>query len=344
MSRRITIEDVARHAGVGKVTVSYVLNGRSKAARISEETRKRVLKVADELQYRPNAVARMLATRRTDTLAVVFQSGAYFTAWSSFISEVMRGISEATVEEGCDLMLHTKQVRDATDEADALADGRVDGALILRDEDDPTLVRLVEKGFDCVQFFTHSDDLCVPWVDCDNVLGGSLATEHLIALGHRKIAMLCGSLRSVSSNDRIKGFRNALGDHGIPAREDWIFSHADPSRSLEAVIDLFRADDRPTALFVWSDDVAVPLMTALREFGLSVPGDVSIVGFDSSVRAETAVPPLTSVRQPVREMAATATRLLVSIVRKREIAHRQILIKPTLDVRASTAPCSRHTN
>src|SRR5579862_1897178 len=215
MSRRITIEDVARHAGVGKVTVSYVLNGRSKAARISEETRKRVLQVADELQYRPNAVARMLATKRSDTLAVVFQFGTYFSAWSSFTSEVMSGISEATVEEGCDLLLHTKQVRDALDEADALADGRVDGALVLRDEDDPTLVRLVEKGFNCVQFFTHSDGLDVPWVDCNNVLGGSLATEHLIALGHRKIAMVCGSLRSVSSNDRIAGFRSAMAAHGL---------------------------------------------------------------------------------------------------------------------------------
>jgi LacI family transcriptional regulator len=338
MSRRTTIEDVARHAGVGKVTVSYVLNGRSKEARISDETCKRIFQAADELHYRPNAVARMLATRRTDTLAVVLQSGTYFTAWSSFTSEVMRGIAEATVKEGCDLMLHTKQVRDAMDEADALSDGRVDGALVLRDEDDPTLMRLVEIGFNCVQFFLHSDDLDVPWVDCDNVKGGAMATDHLLALGHRKIAMVCGAARSVSSNDRIVGFRQAMSCYGLPVREHWVVSHADPSNPPDQALEMFRADDRPTALFVWSDDVAVPIMMGLRDLGLSVPGDVSIVGFDSSVRAETALPALTSVRQPVREMAAQATHMLVSIIRNREIQNRQILIDPSLDVRASTAP------
>jgi LacI family transcriptional regulator len=341
MSRRITIEDVARHAGVGKVTVSYVLNGRSKAARISEETRLRVMAVANELQYRPNAIARMLATRRTDTLAVVFQSGSYFTAWSGFTSEVMRGISEASVAEGCDLMLHTKQVGDATDEAHALSDGRVDGALVLRDENDPTLVSLVGINFPFVQFFTHSAEVDVPWVDCDNVLGGALATEHLIALGHRRIAMVCGSAGSVSSNLRIAGYLSALKTAGISVPPEWILSHADPTDSHEDVVALCTSSERPTALFVWSDDVAVPLMTALREAGLRVPEDVSIVGFDSSVRAENAAPPLTSVRQPVREMAASATHLLVSIVRKREVESRQILFKPTLDVRASTAPLKK---
>ena len=337
MSRRITIEDVARHAGVGKVTVSYVLNGRSKAARISEETRLRVVAVANELQYRPNAIARMLATRRTDTLAVVFQSGSYFTAWSGFTSEVMRGISEASVAEGCDLMLHTKQVGDALDEAHALADGRVDGALVLRDEHDPTLVSLVDMSFPFVQFFTHSADLEVPWVDCDNAVGGKLATEHLIALGHRRIAMICGSAGSVSSNLRISGYRSALESHGITVPEEWTVSHAEPTDSPDDVIALCSSADRPTALFVWSDDVAVPVMTALREAGLRVPEDISVVGFDSSVRAENAVPPLTSVRQPVREMASAATHLLVSIIRKRDVESRQILVKPTLDVRGSTA-------
>lgn len=341
MSRRITIEDVARHAGVGKVTVSYVLNGRSKDARISEETAQRILSVAKELQYRPNAIARMLVTRRTDTLAVLFQSGSYFTAWSGFTSEVMRGISEATVEEGCDLLMHTKHMKDADEEADALADGRVDGALVLRDEHDPTFLKLIEKQFPCVQFFTHNDGLDVPWVDCDNVLGGRLATDHLISQGHKRIAMVRGAGGSVSSNDRVAGFRKSMLEAGLPVREEWMIVQSDPSGSMAEVLKIFESKDRPTAVFVWSDDVALPIMRGLRGAGLRVPQDVSIVGFDSSVAAETAEPALTSVRQPIREMAAAATHLLISIVRKRDIENRQVLIRPSLDVRSSTASLRR---
>src|SRR5436190_17091284 len=109
-SRRVTIVDVAKKAGVGKGTVSYVLNGQSRLARISHETEKKVILAADELNYKPNALARMLVKRRTDILAVVFQRGYFFTSWSSFTAEVMRGISTAAVELDYDLMLHTKDV------------------------------------------------------------------------------------------------------------------------------------------------------------------------------------------------------------------------------------------
>jgi LacI family transcriptional regulator len=330
--RRITIEDVARHAGVGKVTVSYVLNGHSKHYRISEETTNRVLRVAQELQYRPNAIARSLATRRTDTLAVVFQYGSYFSTWSSFTGEVMRGIAEATVEDGCDLLLHTKHVNNSTDEAHALADGRVDGALVLRDECDPTLRELVERDFPVVQFFTHNEGLDVPWVDCDNYEGGLLATQHLIGLGHRKIAMVAGAKGSVSSNQRIAAYQASLRENGLSPFEEFGF---------DAVLDMFRSSDRPTALFSWSDDDAITAMMHFRSMGLKVPEDVSVVGFDSSFAAATSVPPLTSVCQPIRQMAATATKMLVSIVRKREIPERQVLFQPSLDIRGSTAPPPR---
>lgn len=337
MSRRITIEDVARHAGVGKVTVSYVLNGRSRANRISESTQERILKAAAELKYQPNAIARSLVTRRTDMLAVVFQFGAYFTTWSGFTSEVMRGIAEVTVAENFDLMLHTKHVNGAEEEARALSDGRVDGALILRDENDETLHRLLERGFPCVQFFTHNDALDIPWVDCDNVEGGRIATRHLVDLGHRKIGMVHGAKGSKSSNDRRTGYRKCLEAHGLEVRDDWSLEHIDPYREPQRVLELMTGADRPTALFVWSDDIALTIMQSLRSAGVSVPGDVSIVGFDSSIAARSSVPALTSVCQPVREMAAAATRLLVHTIRGHALEQNSILFQPSLDVRESTA-------
>ena len=224
--RRTTIQDVANLAGVGKVTVSYVLNGQSKTARISDETAEKVLQAARDLNYRPNAVARMLATKETKTLAIVFQYGAYFSTWSSFTNEVMRGVCAATVELGYDLMLHTKHVGNPHTEADALADGRVDGVLILRDQDDATLKELLDRKFPVVQFFTRSDDSRAAWVDADNYYGGQLATRHLLELGHRRIAMIRGGAGSVSSNDRFNGYRDAMESAGVKVPANYGFNNA----------------------------------------------------------------------------------------------------------------------
>ena len=340
MSRRITIDDVARQAGVSKVTVSYVLNGRSAVARISTATQERVQQVATSLGYRPNALARSLSTQRTDTLAVVLQSGSYFSAWSAFTSEVMRGVSEACFECGFDLMLHTKGVSSAEDEAANLSDGRVDGVLVLRDEDDVTLLRLVERKVPCVQFFTHSEDLNVPSVDLDNEAGGRLATEHLLSLGHREIAMICGSSHSVSSTERVLGFQKALQGAGINPQPQWIVPATSNEADMGPIVEMLSGDSAPTAAFVWSDDIALMLMRDLRAHGVQIPDDLSIVGFDSLPAAETAVPALTSVRQPVRTMAAEATRMLVHKVRGEPIATPKVLFTPILDIRASTAPHS----
>ena len=336
MNRRITIEDVARNAGVSKVTVSYVLNGQSSKMGISPLTAERIRTVASSLGYRANAIAKSLSTRRTDTLAVLFQSGAYFSYWSGFTSEVMRGVSEACYQEGFDVMLHTKPAANPVDEAAALDDGRVDGALILRDEDDATFLHLVERRLPCVQFFTHSDQLDIPSVDCNNFLGGKLATEHLIAQGHTRIAMFSGGQRSVSSKERVAGYRQSLSDASLIWNPDHLYFVTDRDKDLDTILRLLNSDDAPTALFVWSDDTALTLIRDLRREGIRVPEDLSVVGYDSLAAAEMAEPPLTSVRQPVREMASEATRMLIQLVRGTTIPIRQVILDPVLDIRSST--------
>ena len=336
-AKRATISDVAKRAGVAKGTVSYVLNGQSRIARISEETEQRVFRAASELQYKPNALARMLVNRRTETLAVVFQRGYFFTSWSSFTAEVMRGVSTAAVELGYDLMLHTKDV-DCDREAETLADGRVDGVLILRDEDDPIVSELISQEFPCVRFFSQGAD-GAPFVDVDNVSGGQMATQHLIDLGHRQIGIIHGPQHSTASTDRLAGYRQAMAQAALVVQPEWEVEIHSPMSSFEAFHRLMRSDNPPTAIFVWSDDVALACMSALHEIGMSVPADLSVVGFDSLEVCERSVPPLTSVRQPVMEMAHRATRILVAIIRGQEVAERQILMPLLLDIRASTAPC-----
>lgn len=337
--RRPTIRDVAQKAGVGKVTASYVLNGRSRSARISKETEAKVLAAARDLAYSPNAVARMLATQRTSIIAVVFQYGTLFAADSGFISQVMRGACGAAVEEGFDLMLHTKTVVSPEAEADVLTDGRVDGVLILRDPDDPTLSNLVARNFPTVQFFTKSNHPSAAWVDADNTAGGRLAAEHLLELGHREFGMVAGPQGSAAANDRLNGFRGRLAESGIVLSDERIVRVGNP-QEVGAIEPLFTSATRPTALFAWADDVAIASMEAIQDLGLVCPTDVSIVGFDSLDICNRCRPGLTSVAQPIPEMAAAAVRLLSQLVKGETPVTRQLLFPLRLDVRGSTAPIS----
>jgi len=340
MSQRKTLNDVAKRAGVGKVTVSYVLNGRAEEARISPQTSERILAAARDLDYRPNALARMLLRKRTDSIAVVFQYADYFRSSSSFIGEVMRGVCDGCVEAGVDLMLHTKSASDLMAEADALTDGRVDGALVLRDAHDEMMELLLHRKFPVVLFFSRSDDPNVPFVDLDNFMGGKMATNHLIDLGHKRIAMMKGPLLSVSSNDRHSGYRSALEAAGIEYDAEIVLP-ATPDYHSQALMAMMRRPNRPTAVFVWSDDDAFVCMKVLSAMGLQVPDDVSVVGFDSSVACERVTPGLTSVCQPINQMARRATELLLEVVNGEGFAGpHQIVFPPRLDIRGSTSHSS----
>lgn len=338
MSTRVTIDDVAKLAGVAKCTVSSVLNGRSANARISDATRERVLSAAAQLSYKPNALGRMLATRRADAIGLVFQYAEYFHSNSTFIPELMRGVCEACVERGVDVLLHTRAHGDPAEEASNLLDGRVDGSLVLRNANDPTLQELARRKFPMVLFFSRSLDGALPFVDSDNYTGGQIATRHLIELGHCRIGMVRGALGSVSSDDRFNGYRQAMELAGLPTDPTQVCfmesPHADPGPFME----MMSRPDHPTALFVWSDDAAFVCLRWLSELGLSVPGDVSVIGFDSTPRCESSNPPLTSVRQPVFEIAREAARLLIAQIRSEPVERDRIVFPPDLEVRSSTAP------
>lgn len=338
MSHRATIMDVARLAGVSKVTVSYVLNGHSSSARISNPTKERVLKAAKELDYSPSAIARMMVTKRCQTIGVVFQYAQYFATWSDFTNEVMLGICQASVASGFDLMLHTRALADPRSEVDALTDGRVDGVLILRDKDDPTLSDLINRTFPCVLFFTRHESEAVSWVDSDNYGGGRIAAEHLIQLGHRKIGMICGSPNSTSAIDRLQGFRDALKDHNIPLPDGYLLNVPTIGEEPAEIEAYLARPDRPSAVFCFSDDGALHTIRTAQKMGLVVPGDLSVVGFDSLSRSEHSNPPLTSVRQPVRQMAQVATEILIKIANKEKVENTKVVFPTELDVRGSTAP------
>lgn len=336
----VTLSDIAAQIGVSKVTVSYVLNGRHTRVRISDETRDRVLRTAQAMGYHPNALARGLARRRTDTLTLVMQSPAVFSGGSGFMNELMRGTLEAANERGFDLMLHTKSEPNIDRDALLLTDGRADGALLLRDLDDLLAPRLSERGFPFVQIFSRS--LCPgAWfLDCDNVLGGRRATEHLLGLGHVRIAHLCGSPHSAAALDRREGYEQALAAQGIPANPAWCREVTYGGGDFDFLGGLLAGSDAPTALFAWSDDAAIGALRWLRERGggKQAPRDISVVGYDGTDVCEQTSPRLTSVRQPIYDMAARGVELLVAQINKEPVAQTRVLFAPVLVPRASCGP------
>jgi LacI family transcriptional regulator len=342
----VTMREVAERAGVSKATVSYVLNGRDVAMRIPDETRERVLCAVRELGYYPNALARSLSNKGTHTIAVVMQYSTLFSGWSGFTNELMHGVTDAAVAEGYNVMLQTRQperhwqggeMDPVEAEVATLTDGRVDGALLLRDVDDPLAAALRRREFPAVLMFTSSGAPDQWSIDCDNLQGGICATEHLLSLGHRRILHLSGSPRSGPARERALGYRTALEQAGVPVRPEWMVEAVSPRVDLEPAIQLFRlpAEQRPTAIFAWSDDVAIKMMGMLRQEGVRLPQDVAIIGFDSTALCDHTDPPLTSIRQPIYAMAAQALTLLTQRMRGEILEETHIRVAPSLVIRQS---------
>lgn len=341
-----TMRDVASRAGVSIATVSYIVNGRAASMRIPVETRERVLAVVRELNYHPNAVARSLAYKRSDTVAVVMQFPAVFSGWSGFTNEMMHGATDAAIRLGYDVLLHTRQpdglatkspaaLLDA--EAAALTDGRVDGALLLRDMRDPLAEVLHVRNFPTVLMFTRSEHPDLWFVDCDNRLGAMMATDHLLSLGHRYILHLAGPIASGAGFDRRRGYKEALEVAGIASDPSWTIDVPYAGIDFTHVLERFDApiEQRPTAVFAWSDDVAIRLIGLLRARGISVPDDVAVVGYDSTGLCDHIDPPLTSVRQPIYEMADRAFELLTDRIQGRVPAETRLFVHPELVIRRS---------
>lgn len=337
MKTRTTIHDVARLAGVSKVTVSYVLNDRCVDARISEATATKVRAAAQALNYSPNAIAKTLATRQSRTIGVVFQSGVFFSQGSSFTGELMRGVCAGAVANGYDLMLHTSPVQSPREELNRLCDGRIDGVLVLRDQGDELLEGLLKAKIPCVQFFTRCDDPDAYWLDTDNFLGGRMAAEHLLSLGHTRLGMIGGPEGSIAAQQRRQGFEAALRDAGVQIDRKNFISAPDPTSPLEGVAEMLGRSGRPTGLFVWSDDVALAAWPLFASLGLSVPNDLSVIGFDSSPACERSSPPLTSIQQPIYAIATSATEVLILAIEKKITDGMQKVYSPTLEARGSTA-------
>ncbi len=340
MPKRPTSADVAAEAGVSRTTVSFVLNDRADV-KIPGATRERVLAAADRLGYHPHASARRLAGGRSHIVALVLRQSPEQIAGDAVLAETLRGFVAAARTEAFRVMVEllTPDGPYATYTA-LLRAQHADGLVISGPRvDDPSLLELVRDGFPII-LQGSLPDVSVPSVDVDNMAGARGAVEHLIALGHRRIACITNApLVYTAAQERLTGYRAALSGAGLPIDEALIAEAAFDAQSGHATMARLLAATTFDAAFVASDVVALGAIGALRAKGLRIPDDVSIVGFDDIPLAAYFDPPLTTVRLPAFELGHAAGRALLDRIADRAVPARTLL--PTeLIVRASTAPSS----
>lgn len=328
-----TSVDIARLAGVSQATVSRVLNGGS----ASEPTRRRILQVADQLGYSVNGVARGLAMRRTGLIGVVVAD-----ITNPFYPELLESVGARLGERGWQMLVHDADADSEVQATKLLLQQRVDGILFTSAlTGSEAVVGLAQRGFPLVLSNRVVNAACDA-VEGDNVRGAQEVAELLTSLGHRRIAMLKGHPRASTTEQRNRGFKGRLAELGVELREELeVTANFSYQRAFDAARELLAQRWRPTAIFCHNDLMAFATLNAALASGLSVPGDLSVVGYDDVALASWAALDLTCVRQPLAEMASKSVELLVERLAEPTLPPRHIVFDCSLMVRGTTGPPPR---
>lgn len=308
--RRPTLEAVAAVAGVSRATVSRVVNG---ATNVKPDVRTAVMRAVEELGYIPNSAARSLVTQRTDSIALVvseppsrvFSDDPFFSAAIRAVSQELEAADRQVI-----LMLASSAAGHSRVER-YVAGGHVDGVILLSMHGaDPLPAALGRSRVPIVSHGRPVSSLPVPYCDCDNQGGARAAVEHLIGQGRRRIATIAGPPDMTAAQDRLAGYRSALADAG--RRPVVAVGEFTRESGANAMRQLLANDPETDAVFAASDLMALGALGALRGAGRRVPEDVAVAGFDDIELARFSEPPLTTVRQPVAEVAACIVAMLLS--------------------------------
>lgn len=332
----VTMKDVAREVGLSVTTVSRALNNYDDVA---EATRARIQKVAHRLDYHPNVMARGLQTSRANAVGLVIPPILH-RAYDAFWLEFIGGMSACCARDGVDLLLSAV---DAIEQMDhgfrrLVRGGRVDGLLIcdIR-RADPRIRYLQKHHLPFVVFGRTIGEHDYSYIDVDGLGGARQATEHLIDLGHRRIAYLGVDPDFSFSHFRLAGYREALADAGIPYDERIVHEGLTDATATPVMAQLLDLQDRPTAVFASADFLALTAIRTARAIGLTVPRDLSVVVFDDNLLVQQADPPLTAVSQQNRRLGEEAAALLLDRIANPHQPPAQRLSVPTLVPRRSTA-------
>lgn len=334
MNARPRIKDIARQLGVSPATVSRALSG---TGLVAEPTLSRVREAARALNYRPNVPARNLRTQRTMAVLMVVRD-----IGNPFYLEVVKGVEAAARDAGYSVLMGNTENEPEREASyfDMLRDGQADGMILMTGQlparlaNAPDLPRLpVVVALEIIE------GSGLPHVQIDNAAAARMAVEHLIALGHSRIAHIAGPLPEVMAQRRLEGFRTAMHAARLPIPAEYEQRGDYLLRTGQALCrTLFSLPQPPTAIFAANDEMAFGAINELRRMGLRVPQDVSVVGFDDLFLSEAFYPPLTTVSQPRMEIGRQAMRLLLDRIAGEAAPAGPVEMETVLCLRATTAP------
>ena len=325
---KVTIQDIARVAGVSKSTVSRVLNG---TAKVHPDKHRAVVNATDRLGFKPSAVARSLASGRSMTIGVLTQSMG-----SPFYDTIAQGVIAGLNETGYSpIFVDGQWQRDKQLHAlRALLGRQVDGVVLIGGDVPGLEITTLTADVPTVFVARHVTDSSATCISVDNVAGGFLATNHFIQLGHSRIAMIQGLEHHADAVDRLTGYEQALQAAGLQVdhrlKVDGDFSAESGVAAIDALIE---RDVEFTAIFCANDTTAFGARLALFQHGLRVPDDVSLIGYDDQMEVAFMTPPLTTIRQPARDMGDLAAKAVLSLLSAEPV--KSVVVTPQLIERAS---------
>ncbi len=330
---KVGIKDIAARAGVSIATVSHAFRN---PGRVSDKTRERVLAAATELGYTPNRQAVSLRTARSGNIVVIIPDIA-----DSYNSEIIKGIEAVARNRGYSVLLGDTQGSEERERefANMVQSQQADGIILMShnvpfDIEPDTPIEDLPPIVNGSEFAGHPGILSV---SIDDKQGGKDATNHLLELGHRDIGVITGDRHSTSTQRRLEGFREAMQEAGAEPDENLImYGTYEADMGEAAATELLVRKKRPTAIFCFSDELALGCMYSLRTAGFSVPDDISVIGFDDIAFARYFSPPLTTIAQPAEAIGRTCTELLLDLIDGKRPQSTRFILPHALIVRSST--------
>lgn len=333
---KVTLREVAKQAGLSVTTVSRALNGHSDVA---EETKQAIRHVADTLGYVPNLSARRLKMEKADAIGLILpKENLRFS--DPFFSDLLSGIVEQSAEYGLELNITTPLNANKVEEMylNYIRSRRVDGFILVRlERNDPRVSLLQKHNFPFVAFGRTQGDNNFAFVDEDSAQGIHQAVDHLVGLGHRRIAYIGEPKNLSKSHQRAIGYLNGLAANNLPHDPELIFEGNFRQRSGRAGAHyLLALDQPPTAIVAANDLIALGVISVAQERGLIVGQDISVTGFDDIMLAEFVTPSLTTLHQPAYDMGVMMCKHLVTVINGEASSPPQTVLQPTLVKRNST--------
>lgn len=328
-----TLSSIAERTGYSVATVSRVLNGQAEKYRISRKAQELILAEAKRCNYSPNVIARNLRTNRSNTIGLVLPSVAnpYFADLSSAI------ISEANTNGYTTIVTDSfEDVENQKANVAMLIARRVDGIIAAPCGDNPELFEEIYKSdIPIILVDRFFKDSSLPYVTTNNYSGGKMATNYLIRNGHRNIACIQGANTSVPNNRRVDGYIDALRNIGSHAKAIVTGNEFSLQNGYRETKELLKQVPRPTAILALSNTIGLGVIKAIREEGLRIPEDISLVSYDNNIYMDYLIPSITRVSQPVEDMARHAARLLFESIERKKPLNTQTEFSPDLIIRES---------